>query len=224
MRLLAAAALLVLALPPVAEAKEFTSLIVVGADGRSTTLRPGAGVVDSLFDGGSPLNRGRSWHAVAARGGYVRLYVTGPDGLPGVPGRYYPDSRAACFSWSQAGAPAPRGCWEPNATLRRVLRVTGRHRLFRGAGPALRALSSTRLPPLVLRQLRTAVELALDRSRLARGTTRPAACIGLRAAWRDDGGSRPRRLCLARAGVWGGGRLYPLGPGPWDFARLNLRE
>lgn len=209
---------------PRAAAKDFTTLFVVGADGRSTTLRPAAGVLDSFHDGGSPLNRGRRWVSVAPRGGFVRLYLTVRDATPGIPGRYYPASRAACFGWIQAGAAAPRPCYVPNATLVRLLAVARRHSLFAGAPPALRRLVAPALPDVVVRVLRVSVVLAFDRWRDARQRRKPRSCIAFRARWRDVRRPRPEAFCLGPAGVWAAGMLFPLGRGAWSFAWLNRRR
>ena len=202
--------------------KEFRTLVVVGAAGDSIDLTRPHDLADSLFDGPHRLNRGHSFGVGVARGSYVRLYPLAAGGHVGVPGRFYPATGAVCLSWDQRTQAKP--CQRPNPTLRRALRAAARRLAhFRGRSVALARLVNPRLSERLRDQLRVAIELALDRSRRAVRATQPARCIEFRVTWRGDGGRRPRGLCLARGGVYAAGRLYPLGPAPWDLARINIR-
>ena len=214
--------LLALALPGPAGAKGFERLVVVGAAGDAAELRS-AHLVASLNDGASRFNRGHVPRAVQPRGPYVRLYPLGRGGFVGVPGRFYPHSGAVCLSWDQSGAPG-KPCYRPNPTLRRALLRRARElSRFRGAGPALRRLASPLVRPALLTNLRVALELAFDRHGRAVPSRRPARCVRFRAAWRDDGGRRPRAFCLSPRGVYVRGLLYPLGPAPYGLARAGRR-
>jgi hypothetical protein len=219
----AAAALLGLAAPPSASAKEFVSLAVTGAAGDSLVLRGTDGLVESIFDGASPFNRGRQPRPAPARGGYVRLYPLDRWGFSGIPGRFYPESGAACFDWLQWRRPT--ACRRPNRALLRLLAPAARLSRYRGRPTTVAGLRQPRLPPGVRRQLFVDVELAFDRSRLARPASRPQACIPFGVRWSGPAAaSRPGRFCLAAQGVFANGLVYPLGRGPWSYARINLRS
>jgi hypothetical protein len=210
-----------LAVPAGAAANEFETLVLVGAGGSSAEIRPRAGVLDSFFDRAHPLNRGGdAMAAVRPRGRFVLVYALTPAGLPGVPGRFYPDSRAACFDWSQVG-PHPL-CTRPNASLVRL--QDGGRRLPRLDGDPT-VVSDLRHGGrrLALPNLDVALTMAFGRSLAARPASRPRSCIALTARWRGASGRRPRSFCLGREGAWAGGRLYPLRGGVWSFARSNIR-
>jgi hypothetical protein len=210
-----------LAIAPTASAKEVRSLVVVGAAGDSLELRPAEGLVDSFFDGASRFNRGREPEPRPPLGGYVRLYPLGPDGHVGVPGRFYPQTEAACFDWLQWRQ--PRRCERPNSALLRLLAPARRLARFHGAATTVTRLRQPRLTRVLRRQLFVAFELAFDRSRLARTAARPSRCLPFSARWSGtDAGSRPRSFCLSPAGAYAAGRLYPLGRAVWRLAELNL--
>jgi hypothetical protein len=196
---------------PDAAPKEFATLVVVGADGRSTASSPGPASLERLFDG--PTTK-------EVRGGYVRVYRLGPTGHVGLPGRFYPATGALCVSWNQAAA--PRTCHTPPADLLGLLRSQNLT-LFRGVGATLATLTSPRVRPPVVTQLRVAFEFAFDRSRLARRVPTPTRCLAFSGTWRGTSGVRARRFCLSRQGVHAGGFLYPLGIEPWQLAYLNPR-
>jgi hypothetical protein len=215
------AALLALAISPPAAAKQFRSLAVVGAHGDSVEFRPAEGVVDSFFDGASRFNRGWAREPRPARGGYLRLYPLGADGFVGLPGRFYPETEAACFDWLQWHR--PRHCHRPNGTLLQLLAAARGLARFHGAPTTVAELRQPRLTLALRRQLHVAFELAFDRSRLARATARPKRCVSFSARWRgSSAGSRPRRFCLSPAGAYAGGHLYRLGQGVWRLVELNL--
>ena len=197
-----------------ASAKEFASIAVVGADGRSTEIRAAERVIYGLLGG-----RARA----QPRGGYVRIYPLGTTGHVGVPGRFYPTTGAVCLSWNQAAR--PRSCGRPSAkSVSRLLTRTRGLQLFRGSGATLARLRSADVRATAFTQLRVAFELAFDRSRLARRTSRPTHCLRFSGSWRGRGAAtRPRQFCLAESGVWASGLLYPLGVEPFRFAHLNRR-
>lgn len=204
-----AAGALVLAFAPTAVAKEFTSLIVVGSDGRSTELRPTSVVIEQLFDG----------EPAEARGGYVRVYSVGRTGHVGIPGRFYPETGAVCLSWDQSAT--PRNCHRPSAPLAGLLGALN-IKLFTSMGVTLRTLASPRVRRPVVTQLRVAFELAFDRFRLTRRAPTPRRCLSFAGTWRGAN-KRPRAFCLAPDGVHARGLLYPLGREPWHLAFLNQR-
>jgi hypothetical protein len=207
---LALAAAALAAAPPLA-AKEFAGLVVVGADGSSVEHRPGPTVIDDLFRG---VTRARP------RGGYLRLYPLGPSGHVGIPGRFYPRTRAVCLAWNQA-AP-PRSCRRAGPRLTRVFARGVPTRRFSGRGPTLARLTSPGVAAPVLAQLRVAVELAFDRHRRSHRSATPVDCVRFTATWRDETAApRPGRFCLALDGVHAGGRVYPLGRAPYQLAAWN---
>lgn len=192
------------------EAKDFEALAIVGSDGGSITLRPASGLIDSFFDFGSPYNAGEKPRRVARRGGYVLLYPLAAGGFPGVPGRFYPATGAACFGWERRGQGL---CHRPNATLLRVLRPSLRLKRFRGDAPRIDHLD----PGNGNLNVVAAIELALGRQNLSRRARTPLSCLHFQARW-AAGHHGARRLCLGWRGVYARGRLYPLGPSPWNLA------
>jgi hypothetical protein len=172
-------------------------VIVVGADGNSRTVRGGERVFEQL--------RPSRAVAAAAHGSYVLVYPMLPEGLPAQPGRYYPDSGAACFSWSGRLGPCAR---VEKALARRLdaLGLAG----FAGATTTIAGYSDDGVPQSVPSNVAVALELALNRTRLARPAARPAACPVLYAVrWRGpEAARRPTRLCLSARGLWAGGRMY----------------
>ena len=202
-----------LTLPSSAAAKDFRTIALVGARGDSLSLPARDAVIERLFDSGTYASR-----RVRPRGGYVLLYLLGRDEFPGIPGRYYPAVRAACFGWREIEV--RRDCRRVNRTLVRLLRPAAALSRFRTAPTVVRLFHGRRD---LAANVAVGVELALGRSLRARPAARPSSCVELRARWRGPSArSRPRSLCLARAGVWARGRLYPLGPGVWSYVRLNL--
>jgi hypothetical protein len=210
-----------LAAPAGAAANEFETLVLVGARGSSVEIRPRAGVLDSLFDRAHPLNRGGdAMAAVRPHGRFVLVYVPARSGLPGVPGRFDPASRAACFDWSQVG-PHPL-CVRPNASVRGLL-ARGRQLPRLDRDPVTISVLRHQGRRLALPNLEVALTMAFGRSRAARKARRPRGCIVLTARWSGaPSRRRPHAFCHAPAGVWAGGRLYPLPGGVWRFARSNV--
>jgi hypothetical protein len=206
------AALVLLAAPAQpAAAKEFVKLVLVGSAGDSLTLRPPTAVLDGLFDGRIPAQ---------PRGAYVKIHPLGVGDFPGVPGRFFPEAGAVCLSWDRTRIDR---CHRPPASL---LREVDRSRAlipFRGASTTLRYLRRGPRPVRHAHQnIHIAVELAFDRSALARRASRPRRCIALVAAWRGPGAHmRPTRLCLSPLGVYARTVLYPVGPAGWSLLRSN---
>ena len=215
------AALVTLVISAPAAAKEFRSLVVVGARGESVEFHPAAGLVESFFDAASRFNRGRKPVPRPARGGYVRLYPLGEGGFVGVPGRFYSDTEAACFDWLQWRR--PRACERPNDALLRLLATARGLARFHGRPTTLSELRQPRLSAALRSQLRVAFELAFDRSRLARSAPRATGCVPFSARWSGPAAAaRPNRFCLSPVGAYAGGRLYPLGRAVWSLVELNL--
>src|SRR5688500_17190821 len=214
-------ALCAVALVPAAASKEFRSVEAVAADGDAVELRGAEGLVDSFFDGASRFNRGRKPEPRPARGGYVRLYTLGKGGFVGIPGRFYPDTEAACFDWLQRRR--PRDCTRPNSALLGLLAGAPRLARFHGRATTVSELRQPRLNAGVRGHLRIAFELAFDRSGLARRAARPTRCVLFAARWSGPAaGSRPRWFCLSPAGAYARGRLHPLGRSIWSFVDVNL--
>jgi hypothetical protein len=204
-------------------------MVLVGARGRSAVVHPAAGLLDSFFDFGSRFNRPEPTKA-QPRGGYVLVYLLGSGGLPGVPGRFYPRTRAACFSWERARIGRP--CYIVNRALLAALIPSRRLSLLAGRPTFLSQLvrpnGSSVLrgsEPAAGANVTVALEMAFGRWRAARASVaRPPICISLRGDWTGpDRVRRPTRFCLGPAGAWARGRLYPLGRGVWDFVRVNSR-
>lgn len=175
MCLLVALVCLALALSPPAAAKGIQSIVVVGSDGRSTTIGAEQEVLGVMLYHPASVYNVRP-HPATPRGGFVKIYPVGPAGFPAIPGRFYPATRALCSSWNQAVAPSRCGRLAPP---RHLLAVSRRLAHFVGQPTVLVGLD-----PSATGNLLTAVELALDRFRLARPVRRPASCLSFFASWR----------------------------------------
>jgi hypothetical protein len=198
---------------PSAGEPQFTSVVLVGNDGRSVELRPPQAVL-----AGFPGSRGRA----RAQGGYLRLYVLGPDGLPGISGRYYPATHAVCLSWSPAER--ERACPRADSAAARLLTAGTELAPFTREPTTLRLLSHANGEvDDRFANLNVAVELAFDRERLAHPTARPPGCLAFTADWQGPAAAtRPTDICLASSGAWANGRLYPLGRGVSAFAEETV--
>jgi hypothetical protein len=196
--------------PADAAAKDVAALVVVGSDGRSIKIEPEPAVLSVM------LYHPASSHDVAPepatpRGGYVKIYPLGPHGFPAIPGRFYPLTRALCFSWNQAVVPSSCGRLGPP---RRLLAASKDLALFHGRPTVL-----TDLRPRSTENLVAALELAFDRYRASRSARRPGRCLHFVASW--DGlraAQRPSRICVSLRGVYARGRVYPGGPAIWRLA------
>jgi hypothetical protein len=212
MKLLTGLVLLIVAAvaPADAAAKGVTTLVVVGSDGRSIGIQPDPAVLAvMLYHPESVYNR-RPERATPL-GGYVKIYPLGAGGFPAIPGRFYPATRALCFSWNQAAAPDSCGRFGPP---RRLLDVSRRLALFHGRPTTLAFLR-----PGSTDNLSAALELAFDGYRASRSARRPAHCLPFVGSW--DGPRavrRPSHFCVSRRGVYAQARLYPAGPAIWRLA------
>jgi hypothetical protein len=212
MRLLAVLALLILAAfaPADAAAKGVATLVVVGSDGRSIRIQPEQAVLAvMLYNPGSVYNHRPE--PATPRGGYVKLYPLGRGGFPAIPGRFYPATRALCFSWNQAVVPDSCGRLGPP---RRLLAASELLALFHGRPTTLTILRSEDTSNLAV-----GLQLAFDRYRASRSARRPARCLPFVVSW--DGpqaARRPSKLCVSRRGVYARGRLFPAGPAIWRLA------
>jgi hypothetical protein len=193
-----------------ASAKGVGSIVAVGSDGRSIRIqREQAVLAVMLYHPESVYNR-RPQRAIP-RGGYVKIYPLGAGGSPAIPGRFYPATRALCFSWNQAVEPESCGRLGPPRLL---LAASRRLALFRG-----RPATLANLRPGSTVNLSAALELAFDRYRESHADKRPRPCLPLLATWHGpNAAQRPSRLCISRHGVYARGRLYPAGPAIWRLA------
>jgi hypothetical protein len=186
---------------PAAQAKELTSVLVVGPRG-PTFVEPYRVVQEPL---------GRLRPVAPPRGGYVLVFPL-LRGVPARPGRWFPHAGVLCSGWRsgvEAGcASAPRlGGWLGSGV------ATG---LFRREPVRLTSLrrGGRELPRYGNEA--TAVKLALYQ----RGSRRrpPADCLTFTARWTRAGW--PGSFCVGRGGgLYAGGRVYPLSPPTARFLR-----
>lgn len=188
-------ALVALVALPAAEAKELTTVLVVGP--RGPTLVEPYRVVQE------PLRRLRLVEPPA--GGYVLVFPM-LRGVPARPGRWFPRAGVLCSGWRsgvEAGcASAPRlGGWLGSGA------VTG---LFRGEPVRLTSLTRGGRALSPYGNEATAVKLALYQRGSRAGPARPPAhCVTFTARWTQAGW--PGSFCVGRgAGLYAGGRVYPL--------------
>jgi hypothetical protein len=193
-----------------AYAKDIESIVVVGSDGRSLTIKPERAVLGVMLYHPASVYDVRPKPA-RSRGSYVRIYPVGHGGFPVILGRFYPATHALCFSWNQALAPRSCGHLAPP---RRLLAASRRVAHFHGRPTALAVLH-----PGGSANLFAALELAFDRYRLAHASRRPANCLPFVATWHGPSAARrPTRVCVSRRGLYARGRLYPAGPAVWQLA------
>src|SRR5882762_52747 len=88
---------------PTASAKILTKVIGIGAGGASVEL--------TGLDWGALRMGDRD---APASGGFVLVYPLMERGVPAQPGRFYPETGAACFSWNRA---AVGECWRASGEL-----------------------------------------------------------------------------------------------------------
>lgn len=203
---LLSACALALAASTSAEAKEIMRIAVVGADGRSAELAVKGAIRRDFYP--------RRYRLAHPRGPHLLVYTLLDVGaLPSAVHGYYPSVRVLCPSVARPGALCPA----VSAVLARrlaSLRLTPFARrpttivwLARGSRP-IRAPS----------HLSRAFELAFGRTRAARAAHYPRQCAhAYSAVWRGPG-SRPRRFCLGRLGLYARGRIYPTPPGLYEIA------
>jgi hypothetical protein len=192
-----------------AAAKGVAALAVVGADGRSSKIEPERAVLAVML-----YNPASSYHVkpkpAMPQGGYVRIYPLGAEGFPAIPGRFYPRTRALCFSWDQQVAPSSCG----RLGVPRHLLATSRLARFRGRSTVLTALR-----PGSTVNLLAALQLAFDRYRASRPANRPERCLPFVAGWAGPrAAQRPSQICVFRHGVYARGHIYPAGRAIWRLA------
>jgi hypothetical protein len=185
---------LALVLVPSAQAKDVTSVLVVGPKGPAVVVP--YRVVEE------PLSHLR---LVAAPAEPYLLVFPLMRGLPARPGRWFPGAGVVCGGW-RSGVEA--GCASAPA-LRHRLGAIARRGLFEGEPARLLALSRSGSPLLPYGNEATAVKLALLRNGI-QGIP-PADCVAFTARWSEPG--PPRTFCVSRAGgLYANGRVYPLAP------------
>lgn len=212
MKLLPLFAVLILAAlaPADASAKGVESIVVVGANGRSIRIQPEQALLAVMLYHPASVYDRRPRPAVPV-GGYVKIYPVGTAGFPAIPGRFYPATRALCFSWNQAAVPESCGRLGPPRLL---LAASHRLALFHG-----RPTTLAHLRPGSTVNLTASLELAFDPYHESRAARRPRRCLPFLAAWQGPHAApRPSRLCVSSRGVYAQGRLYPAGPAIWRLA------
>jgi hypothetical protein len=181
------------ALAPSAQAKDVTSVLVVGPKGPALVVP--YRVVEE------PLSHLRLVAAPAEP--YVLVFPL-MRGLPARPGRWFPGAGVVCSGW-RSGVEA--GC-APAPALRRRLSAAATG-LFEGEPARLLELRRGGSPLLSYGNEATAVRLALLRHGVRR--TPPPGCVAFTARWSEQ--HRPRRFCVPPAGgLYANGRVYPLAP------------
>jgi hypothetical protein len=202
---------LALAVPAPAHAKGLTRVLLVGSDGGSVEVRAKESVIDGLLS--------RRGSVDALQGRYVRLFFVGAGDFPANPARYYPDRRCVALDWPSYET----SCRRIDAALVPLLRPSHALARFRARPTVLGRLTylgTSLRPRRFTALLKSPVELAVIRT--GRTVPKPRNCYAFAGRWRgraaDD---RPRRLFLCREGVYAGSRLHPLGPGVWEWFRLN---
>ena len=202
--------ILVALVPTDAAAKDVVALVVVGPDGRSIAIEPERAVLSVMLYHPASVYDVKP-ESARPRGGYVKIYPLGAGGFPATPGRFYPATRALCFSWNQAVVPRSCGRLGPP---RRLLAASRRLAPFRGRPTALAVLL-----PGGTQNLFAGLELAFDRYSASRAARRPGRCVSFVATW--DGpqaAQRPSQICISPRGVYAGGRVYPAGRAIWRLA------
>jgi hypothetical protein len=193
--LIAAAALLMV---PAADAKVLTKIVAIGAGGSYVELR------------------GLDWSSLrtapvetAPSEVFVLFYPLMERGLPAEPGRLFPNSGVACFSWDRT---VSGSCWRVADGLAAQL---GSLAPVVGEPTVLRSLVVRGSPVRVESNGAVAIELAFNRPQLARpAPKRPVNCVTLRARWvGHEAAARPARFWSCPGGLWSRGKIYPLAKG-----------
>jgi hypothetical protein len=181
---------------PTASAKILTKVVGIGAGGASVEL--------TGLDWGA-LRMGNLDAPPSGR--FVLVYPLMERGVPAQPGRFYPETGAACFSWNRA---AVGECWRVSAELATRLSVLP---AIVGEPTILSTLRFSGRPGLLTSNGAVAIELAFGRSGIARPLRkRPLGCWPARASWTGpDAPLRPDRFWACRSGIWTAGKLYPVG-------------
>ena len=132
-------------------------------------------------------------------------------GISAIPGRFYPTTRALCFSWNQRVAPS--SCGRLGLPIHLLATSRGLAR-FQGQSTVLTALRPGRTVNLF-----AALQLAFDRYRASRPANPPERCRSFVAGWAGPrAAQRPSRICVFRHGVYARGRIYPAGRAMWRLA------
>jgi hypothetical protein len=194
MRTALAAVVLALAAAPAAQAKELTSVLVVGPRGEA--------LVEPYRIVQGPLARLR---LVAPPAEPYALVFPLMRGVPARPGRWFPNAGVICSGW-RSGVEA--GCASA-PTLRGSLGSGVATGLFRSEPVRLLSLRRRGVALLPYGNEAWAVKLAL----LQRGAhaAAPAGCVRFTARWSAQG--LPSSFCVSSAGgLYASGRVYPLPP------------
>src|SRR6266542_1739388 len=117
-------------------AKGVAALVVVGSDERSIKIEPERPVLSVMLYHPASVYDVKPAPA-PPRGDYLKIYPLGPGGFPAIPGRFYPTTRALCFSWNQAVVPASCGRL---GRPRRLLAASRRLAAFHGRPTVLATL------------------------------------------------------------------------------------
>src|SRR6266498_5279889 len=191
-------------------AKGVAALVVVGSDERSIKIEPERPVLSVMLYHPASVYDVKPAPA-PPRGDYLKIYPLGPGGFPAIPGRFYPTTRALCFSWNQAVVPASCGRL---GRPRRLLAASRRLAAFHGHPTVLATLRPGSTENLV-----AALQLAFDRYRESRSAGRPARCLAFVTGWVGaQAAQRLPHICISRRGVYARGRLYPAGRAIWRLA------
>jgi hypothetical protein len=205
------ALMLLLVLASSADAKDFQTMVLVGSRGDSRVVHGESAIFDAFFDFGSgPVVRAE------AGGPYVQVYLLAPGGLPGIPGRFYPRTRAACFSWN----PARRGpCFQPPPQLLALLQASDELEPIKSAPTTIAALRRSDGRPFfsgagrrAWANLGVALEMAFGRADAATPLKRkPSRCIEFSARWRGPQERRESARTRSRGRNWCCPRCCPQG-------------
>jgi len=181
---------------PAASAKTLTKVVALGAGGMAVELH------------------GLGWDALqttsgaAPAGGYVLVYPLMERGIPARPGRFYPVTGTACFSWDRS---ALGTCGSISDD---VARAVADLPLLDGAPTILDGLTVAGRAGRINSNGAVAIELAFARTRAAKAMAkRPSNCLAFAARWTgSEAALRPKRFWSCSAGLWAAGKLYPVGP------------
>lgn len=205
------AVVVALTVAPGAAAKELTNVIVVGAGGRSVVVAPAKSLAMAFDWLGQPAPSKQ-----ATTGPFLLVYPLMEAGLPARPGRLYVRTQMFCAEWNTSARPSASDCWGLTKEQARRLAAPRlvplqfplpRLLALRRGSTRLKGIGATGPGSNAFGNWLIGVELAFDRGANALRTHRPADCVDVRAVWTGRG--RPDAFCVARAGAWVDGDLYP---------------